>query len=183
MLAGINVVLGQQELNAAIHLQNWRERVPKSRRRWCLVIPAVRCDAAQPISIPRHPVTLVVMAPVETAVRLAFAVLATLLACCHVDVISDRDMTATAMAETSVRIGLYVQANGKLPADLTVIPVRPGYLNRTTGGWKRPLHYRAEGDVFTLGSLCRDGVAGGTGDDADWLRTYRARNGQVEEVP
>ena len=100
---------------------------------------------------------------------------------CHV--VSDRDMTATAITETSVRIGLYVQANGKLPPALAVIPVRQNYTNRTTDGWKRPLIYRVEGDSFTLSSLGRDGIVGGAGDDADWLRKYCVVNGKVEEVP
>ena len=122
------------------------------------------------------------MALLATATRLALLALATMLAGCHVDVISDRNMTATAITETSVRIGLYVQANGKLPADLTVIPTRQGYINRTTDGWKRAFSYHVYGDTFTLSSLGRDGVVGGTGDDADWLRKYRVVNSQVEDV-
>jgi hypothetical protein len=123
------------------------------------------------------------MAPRAIILRFVLVSLTTVLVSCHVDVISDRNMTATAIAETSVRIGLYVQRNNKLPADLSVIPLRQGYMNRTTDGWKRPLSYHVEGDTFTLSSLGRDGVAGGTGDDADCLGKYRVVNGQVEEVP
>lgn len=116
-------------------------------------------------------------------IRLAFVSLATMLAGCDVGVIGDRDLTASAMTETSVRIDLYLQANGKLPSDLSTLPARPNYSNRTTDGWNRPLAYKVEGDSFTLSSLGRDGVIGGTGDDADWLQVYRIVNGQVEQVP
>jgi hypothetical protein len=101
---------------------------------------------------------------------------------CHVDVIGSRDMTATAMGETSARIGLYAKSKGQLPPDLTVLPVRQGFMNQTTDGWNRPLVYKIEGDTFSISSFGRDGVAGGAGDDEDMTRNYQLTNGEVTEV-
>ena len=100
----------------------------------------------------------------------------------HVEV-TDRDMTSTAIVETSYRIGMYFKANDRLPADLSVLPARQGYINRTNDGWNRPLIYQSEKDSFSLISLGKDGVAGGTGDNADMIHKYRVSNGQLGEVP
>ena len=101
---------------------------------------------------------------------------------CHVDVIGSRDMTATAMGETSARIGLYTKSKGQLPPNLTVLPVRQGFMNQTTDGWNRPLIYKTEGDTFSISSFGRDGVVGGAGDDEDMTRKYQLTNGEVTEV-
>lgn len=99
-------------------------------------------------------------------------------------VIVKRAMTPAAMTETSVRIQLYFQRNKKLPANLSVLPVRKDYANRTTDAWDRPLIYVINGDdEFTLGSLGRDGIPGGTGRDADLTRKYRVVKQEVREVP
>jgi hypothetical protein len=92
--------------------------------------------------------------------RRAALVLACLLASCDNKLISDHDMTMTAIGETSVRIGIYVNSNGKLPSNFNVLAMRPNYSNRTTDAWNRPLIYQIEGDTFSLTSLGADGVAG-----------------------
>jgi hypothetical protein len=99
---------------------------------------------------------------------------------CFVEVIGARDMTATAMGETSYRVQMYVQQNGRLPNDLSVIPTRDGYANRVTDGWNRPLLYSVEGNIFHLKSFGRDGVTGGTGDDADIVESYRVENDRLK---
>jgi hypothetical protein len=86
------------------------------------------------------------------------------------------------MTETQVRIGIYLQQNGGLPETFDLLPVREGYLNRTTDAWGRPLNFQIEGDRFTLTSLGRDGVSGGTGDDADLIREYRVIDGEISEI-
>lgn len=123
--------------------------------------------------IRRSVVLLVLAALVVIAIAMTF-----------VDVISPRAMTLTAMTETSVRIGLYYQRNKRLPLNLSVLPVRNGYMNRTADGWKRELIYTIDaGDGFSLGSLGRDGKNGGTGDNADICQQYRLINGEVQQVP
>jgi hypothetical protein len=102
--------------------------------------------------------------------------------CGLVEVIPPRDMTVTAMVETWARIGIYLEKEGRLPKSLDILPVRQGYANSTTDGWDRPLIYQIDGDGFTLTSLGRDGVPGGTGDDADVVKKYRVVAGKLEEI-
>lgn len=86
-------------------------------------------------------------------------------------------MTDTAITETRVRIDMYMTANGKHPKDLSVLPIRQGYVNRTTDGWGRNLIYDVDNEgIISLISLGRDGKPGGEGDDADIGRYYRTRN-------
>ena len=100
------------------------------------------------------------------------------------DVVPPHAMTVTAIDETSVRIGLYFDWHGRLPTDLNMLPIRQGYANRSTDGWKRALNYTVNGDAkFTLSSLGRDGRIGGTGDDADISKHYMIANGEVRESP
>jgi hypothetical protein len=83
-----------------------------------------------------------------------------------IDTIPPRSMTVTAMDETIVRMDIYLQKNGRLPPDFSSLPVREGYMNRTTDGWNRPLMYTIEsGNTVVLKSLGADGKPGGTGDD------------------
>ena len=97
-----------------------------------------------------------------------------------IDWIPPRSMTLTALRETATRIGIYFQRNKALPVNLNVLPIREGYTNRTTDGWKRPLTYRIDtNDTFTLSSLGRDGKVGGTGDDADTSCQYQIINGEA----
>jgi len=100
-----------------------------------------------------------------------------------VDVIPKSAITPSAMTETSVRIEMYHQRNKRLPPDLTVLPVREGYVNRTADAWGRALIYTIEtDDAFTLSSFGEDGATGGTGDNADLIRKYRIERGEVREV-
>ena len=88
------------------------------------------------------------------------------------------------MVEASVRIGMFVDHNKELPASLTLLPRREGYANRVVDAWKRPLIYIVNSqDSFTLTSLGRYGVVGGTGDDADIIQKYRVIDGNVRREP
>jgi hypothetical protein len=106
-----------------------------------------------------------------------------------VHTIPPRSMTLTAIGETQSRIEIYVGGGGNKPPDtLDLLPMRDGYMNRTTDGWKRPLIYVRADDTFSLTSLGRDGVPGGTGDDEDVVRRFRIARNQngvphVEPVP
>jgi uncharacterized protein YceK len=96
--------------------------------------------------------------------------------------ISPSEMTDTSITETRVRIAMYVEQNGNVPASLEVLPIRDGYANRTTDGWNRALVFRTGGDEFSLGSLGRDGVVGGTGEDVDVLQKFRVVGKEVVEA-
>lgn len=95
--------------------------------------------------------------------------------------ISPRNMTVSAMGETSYRIKMYVDLHGSLPSDFSILPVRSGYMNKTTDYWGRTLTYAPTESRFTLTSLGRDGRDGGNGDDADIVRRYRVEKGDVSE--
>jgi len=97
--------------------------------------------------------------------------------------IPKRAITPSAMGETSVRIGMYYQRNKRMPPDLSELPARDGYANRTTDAWGRPLIYTTgPDDTFTLSSLGGDGAPGGTGDNADVACNYRIERNEVQEV-
>ena len=97
--------------------------------------------------------------------------------CSLVTTIPPRNMTVGAMTETQVRIHMYMTANRTYPADLSVLPTRDGYANRTTDGWGRPLIFSIDDrGIISLASLGRDGKVGGEGDDADIIRRYRTKN-------
>jgi len=104
-----------------------------------------------------------------------------LVICCscsryHTDPITPVEMTRTAMTETFARIDLYARSNNSVPLSIDVLPKREHYMNRTTDGWGRPLQYSASPDgTVSLGSLGRDGVPGGQGEDADISEAYYTR--------
>ena len=100
-----------------------------------------------------------------------------------VDTIPPKSLTLTAMTETSVRIEMYLQKNGRLPPDFKSLPVREGYANRTDDAWHRPLLYIIEsGDTVVLKSFGADGKPGGSGDDEDLIRRYKVENGRLDEI-
>ena len=81
------------------------------------------------------------------------------------------------MTETFVRIHMYMKEHGQPPPNLAFLPVRKGYMNRTTDGWGRELQYAVnlEG-IISLTSLGADGRVGGDGPSADIVGRYRTRN-------
>ena len=94
----------------------------------------------------------------------------------HTDPITPVDMTWTAMGETFARIDIYTRSNKSLPTTLEMLPKRENYMNQTTDGWGRQLHYSLSQDgIISLTSLGRDGVVGGQGEDADITEAYHTR--------
>ncbi len=94
-----------------------------------------------------------------------------------VSVIPPDAKTVTRMAVTHGRIHRYLKEHRVVPADLSVLPERGGFDNRTTDGWGRPLIYSADDQgIISLTSLGRDGQVGGDDDDEDIVRQYRTRN-------
>ncbi len=111
---------------------------------------------------------------------IAIAVVALL----FVEVVPDIAATKSAMIETSVRVGLFVDRNQQLPQSLASLPRRDGYANRVVDAWNRPLHYHVDSPGrFTLTSLGQDGVVRGTGDDADIIQKYKVVDGKVRREP
>lgn len=99
-----------------------------------------------------------------------------------VTVIPADAMTDTRITVTRVRIEMYAKEHGGLPASLDPLPARQGYDNETTDGWGRPINYSRGKDTFSLSSLGKDGLEGGSGDDADIVKTFRIVDGTVTEA-
>ncbi len=99
-----------------------------------------------------------------------------------VDAIPPRALTATAVGEIRVRIAVYLKNEGTLPTALDALPMRQGYANRITDGWGRPLIYEFGDNGFVLTSLGKDGMPGGSDDDADSVTKFRVVNGKPEEI-
>ncbi|MCE9616022.1 MAG: type II secretion system protein GspG [Lentisphaerae bacterium] len=48
-------------------------------------------------------------------------------------------------------------------------------MNQTSDGWKRPLRYTIDTNgILSLSSFGRDGIPGGSGDNADMHKSYHA---------
>ena len=104
------------------------------------------------------------------------------LACgCTASTIPPKDFTVSTMWLTKRRILQFAYLHDKLPSNLSSLPVLEGYDNSLLDGWGRPLHYQYD-ETFkvTLTSFGRDGRAGGTGDDADIIRSFAAKTASGE---
>jgi hypothetical protein len=83
-------------------------------------------------------------------------------------------------------IDSYKEATGKWPArltDLTAVKdrnVRVDEAGNPVDSWDRPLHYRVEGEGYTLFSYGRDGTPGGFGEDTD---LYAGQTPSASERP
>ena len=96
-----------------------------------------------------------------------------------VDRIPPTSLTETRMHVTKRRIIQYARVHNQLPPDLVSLPPMSGYDTSVIDGWGRPLSYQTNSKgIVTLQSLGRDGVAGGSGDDAEIVRSFPARNTQ-----
>jgi hypothetical protein len=69
----------------------------------------------------------------------------------------------------------YAAINGSLPTSLDQLPPIAGHINEVTDGWGRPILWRVDGDKAVLTRSGRDGVPGGTRDDADMVGVFRAK--------
>ena len=96
-----------------------------------------------------------------------------------VDVVPPRGLTATRMQVLKRRVLQYGQAHGQLPTSLTGLPEIKGYDSGIRDGWKRDIIFEVStSGIITFRSLGRDGIAGGTGDDADIVRSFPVRDAQ-----
>jgi hypothetical protein len=74
-----------------------------------------------------------------------------------IDTISEHDLTQTTIALTEIRIRMYWQTHGKLPSDLTNLPVLPGKDVPTKDAWGKELKYTIQGNKVTLSSPGKSG--------------------------
>lgn len=89
--------------------------------------------------------------------------------------IPPRDLTITRIGVTQVRLRAYWKTHGRLPPNLSDLPLSPGRDNATVDGWGRSLLYSVTGtSLVTLSSLGADGRAGGTGLDEDIVVSFDA---------
>ena len=96
------------------------------------------------------------------------------------DRIPPADLTRSRMGFDRVRIFEYAHAHGRLPSDLSALPklaLKPeadhSYFE---DAWHRNLIYEVDqSGTVTLKSFGRDGVPGGSGDDADIILKFPSR--------
>ena len=94
-----------------------------------------------------------------------------------VGTIPARDATYTTMTLLKYRILVYAREHGQLPAELSLVPSRPGFSDRNTDAWGRSIIYQVDSSgMVVLKSLGRDGISGGAGKDADIVCTFGSRD-------
>jgi len=126
--------------------------------------------------VSRHQVRLVKRPIIILAI--ATAVVAVLVFS-FVDRIPPRSLTATRMHVLKRRVLQFAQAHGEFPKSLVALPVMEGYDSSIRDGWKRDIIFEAStSGIVTFRSLGRDGAVGGSGDDADIIRSFPARDAQ-----
>ena len=109
--------------------------------------------------------------------RIMFTLTLVLFGAGCIDRIPPSSLTETRMFVTKRRILQYAHTHDQLPPNLASLPPMPGYDTSVTDGWGRALVYRTNtAGVVTLESLGRDGISGGSGDDADIIRSFPIRN-------
>ncbi len=95
-------------------------------------------------------------------------------ACC-LDTVPPRSLTHARMTVLKRRILRFAAAQNRLPAALADLPELQGFDNSLTDAWGLPIRLNVANDVVALVSLGRDGSLGGTGDDADQVGSFPAR--------
>jgi hypothetical protein len=103
---------------------------------------------------------------------LATVVLA-VLALVLVDTIPPRSLTVTHMTILKRRVLQFAHSRGELPHSLTDLPELRGFHDRIRDGWGRDIEFDVSASgVVTFRSLGRDGIVGGSGEDADMLASF-----------
>jgi len=95
------------------------------------------------------------------------------------DRIPPRALTATRMHVLKRRVLQFARTQGELPKSLAALPVMEGYDSSFRDGWKKDIIFEVStSGVVTFRSLGRDGIVGGSGEDADIIRSFPARDAQ-----
>ncbi len=74
------------------------------------------------------------------------------------------------------RILHFAVARGELPKTVAELPRFKGFDNSVVDAWGWPIRMSIEGDKVTLSSYGRDGIQGGSGEDADMVAVFLARD-------
>ena len=75
------------------------------------------------------------------------------------------------------RILQFAHSHGELPHTLTALPEMQGYDTSTRDEWGRDIVFEVStSGIVTLRSLGRDGVVGGSGNDADMIGSFPSRD-------
>jgi hypothetical protein len=107
------------------------------------------------------------------------AVVVAALAVSFVDRIPPRALTATRMQVLKRRVLQYAHTHGELPSSLAVLPKMEGYDSSIRDGWKRDIIFEVSASSgVSFRSSGRDGIVGGSGEDADIVRSFSARDAQ-----
>lgn len=90
--------------------------------------------------------------------------------------IPPRSRTVTNMWVLKRRVLRFAHAHNELPESLTVLPVMDSYNNIVKDGWRRDIIFEVStSGIVTFRSFGRDGVTGGSGEDADIVRSFPSR--------
>lgn len=108
------------------------------------------------------------------------AVIATLavvgIAMLFVDTVPPHSMTHASMHMCKRRVLRYAREHGRLPSALSETEPIEGFHSSIKDGWGVVLSYAVgTNDVVTFTSLGKDRVLGGTGDNADMIGSFNAR--------
>jgi hypothetical protein len=95
-----------------------------------------------------------------------------------VDRIPPRAATLTRMHVLKRAVLQYAQRHDRLPASLMALPPSEGRNVGIQDAWKRDIVFEVSGDVIVFRSLGRDGAAGGSGEDADIVRSFPSHAAQ-----
>lgn len=119
--------------------------------------------------------------PMKRAVHVSIAaVICATLSSCIVDRIPPRALTITRMEILKLRVLQYTQSHGQLPTGLSALAPREGYDNSLQDGWQRELVFEVSAsDVVSFRSLGRDAAVGGSGEDADIVRSFPASDAHL----
>ena len=91
--------------------------------------------------------------------------------------IPPRSLTNTTMWVLKRRILQFAHSHGELPHTLTALPEMQGYDTSTRDEWGRDIVFEVStSGIVTLRSLGRDGVVGGSGNDADMIGSFPSRD-------
>lgn len=88
-------------------------------------------------------------------------------------------MTITRMQGLKRRVLQYAYAHDQLPASLLSLSRMEGYDSSVQDGWKRDIVFEVSASgIVSSRSFGRDNAIGGSGDDADIVRSFPSHNDQ-----
>jgi hypothetical protein len=95
-----------------------------------------------------------------------------IVACSVIETIPPRDLSVTRIGVLESRLRNYWADHGRLPGELSELPLIKGRDSATVDGWSRAIRYDVTGTTVTLTSLGADGTEGGTDLDRDIVVTF-----------